>query len=152
MSGVNKIIILGNLGADPELRRTASGLAVANLRVATTEFFQNREGQKDKRTEWHRVVAFGRLAEIAGQYLKKGRQVYLEGRLQTREWEDQKGEKRYTTEIVMTNMTLLGGQRGEGGIAAEDVQASPAGEGIDEPAAQGAPAPGGGEEDSDLPF
>jgi single-strand DNA-binding protein len=149
MSGVNKVIILGNLGADPELRRTASGLAVSNLRIATTEFFQNREGQKDKRTEWHRVVAFGRLAEICNQYLKKGRQVYLEGRLQTREWEDQKGDKRYTTEIVMTNMTLLGGQRGETAFGADEAQASPAGEGVDEPAA--APT-AGGDEDSDLPF
>ena len=151
MSGVNKVIILGNLGADPELRRTASGLSVSNLRIATTEFFQNREGQKDKRTEWHRVVAFGRLAEICNQYLKKGRQVYLEGRLQTREWEDQKGEKRYTTEIVMTNMVLLSGQRGETTFAGEEAQPSPAAEGIDEPAApQGAPAVA--EEDSDLPF
>lgn len=149
MSGVNKVIILGNLGADPELRRTTSGLAVANLRVATTEFFQNRDGQKDKRTEWHRVVAFGRLAEICSQYLKKGRQVYLEGRLQTREWEDQKGDKRYTTEIVMTNMTLLGGQRGEAAFGADEAQASPPSEGVDEPAAAQNAAV---DEDSDLPF
>ena len=113
MSGVNKVILIGNLGADPDLRHTPSGTAVSNLRLATTEVFSNREGEKNKRTEWHRVVAFGRLAEICNQYLKKGRQVYIEGRLQTREWEDQKGDKRYTTEIVATNMMMLG-SRGEG--------------------------------------
>jgi single-strand DNA-binding protein len=148
MSGVNKVILVGNLGADPDLRRTPSGTAVSNLRLATTEVFSNREGEKNKRTEWHRVVAFGRLAEICNQYLKKGRQVYIEGRLQTREWEDQKGEKRYTTEIVATNMVMLG-TRGEGGYTAEETQPeAPAEAAASEPAVQGA----GVEEDSDLPF
>jgi single-strand DNA-binding protein len=146
MSGVNKVILIGNLGADPELRHTPSGTAVSNLRLATTEVFSNREGEKTKRTEWHRVVAFGRLAEICSQYLKKGRQVYIEGRLQTREWEDQKGEKRYTTEIITTNMVMLG-TRGEGGYTAEEAQPEAPAEVADVPAA-GTPA----EEDSDLPF
>jgi len=147
MSGVNKVILLGNLGADPELRHTPSGTAVANMRLATTEVFSTREGEKNKRTEWHRVVAFGRLAEICGQYLKKGRQVYFEGRLQTREWEDKNGDKRYTTEIVATNMTMLGG-RGEGaGYTAEEAQAEAPPDTADVPAASA-----GGEEDSDLPF
>jgi single-strand DNA-binding protein len=148
MSGVNKVILIGNLGADPDLRRTPSGTAVSNLRLATTEVFSNREGEKNKRTEWHRVVAFGRLAEICSQYLKKGRQVYIEGRLQTREWEDQKGDKRYTTEIVATNMVMLG-SRGEAAFAGEEAQPEAPAEIVDEPAAvQGA----GGDEDSDLPF
>ncbi len=146
MSGVNKVILIGNLGADPELRHTPSGTAVSNLRLATTEVFSNREGEKNKRTEWHRIVAFGRLAEICSQYLKKGRQVYIEGRLQTREWEDQKGDKRYTTEIIATNMVMLGG-RGETTYSGEEAQPEAPPEVADVPAA-GTPA----EEDSDLPF
>lgn len=148
MSGVNKVIILGNLGADPDLRYTTSGVPVSNLRIATTEFFQNRDGQRDKRTEWHRVVAFGRLAETCKKYLKKGRQVYLEGRLRTREWDNPQGEKRYTTEIVMTNMVLLGA-RAEPEAATEEVQPSPEGEGIDIPPE---PAETAGEDNSDMPF
>lgn len=148
MSGVNKVILIGNLGADPELRQTTGGTAVANLRLATTEVFSNRDGEKNKRTEWHRVVAFGRLAEICSQYLKKGRQVYFEGRLQTREWDDQKGNKRYTTEIIATNMVMLG-TRGEAAYTAEEAQPEAPPEVADVPAA-GAPAPA--EEDSDLPF
>ena len=150
MSGVNKVILIGNLGADPDFRHTPSGTAVSNLRLATTEVFSNREGEKNKRTEWHRVVTFGRLAEICNQYLKKGRQVYIEGRLQTREWEDKSGDKRYTTEIVATNMVMLG-SRGEGGFAAEEAQAEAPAEVVDAPAA-GAGGGAGGEEDSDLPF
>jgi single-strand DNA-binding protein len=149
MSGVNKVILVGNLGADPDLRHTPSGTAVSNLRLATTEVFSNREGEKNKRTEWHRIVAFGRLAEICNQYLKKGRQIYIEGRLQTREWEDKNGDKRYTTEIVATNMVMLGG-RGEGGYAAEEAQAEAPAEVAETPAA-GVEA-GGADEDSDLPF
>jgi single-strand DNA-binding protein len=152
MSGVNKVILIGNLGNDPDLRHTPSGTAVSNLRIATNEFFTNRDGQKEQRTEWHRVVAFGRLAEICNQYLKKGRQVYIEGRLRTREWEDQKGEKRYTTEITATNMVMLG-SRGEGAYAGagagEEAQPEAPPENADVPAAGGG---AGGEEDSDLPF
>lgn len=112
--GVNKCILIGNLGADPEVRYTPSGQAVANFRIATSENWTDREGQKQERTEWHRIVAWGKLAELAGEYLSKGRQVYIEGRLQTRQWDDREGQKRYTTEIVAQNMTFLGG-RGEGG-------------------------------------
>ncbi len=156
MSGVNKVILIGNLGADPDLRHTPSGTAVANLRLATTEVFSNREGEKNKRTEWHRIVVFGRLAEICGQYLKKGRQIYIEGRLQTREWEDKNGDKRYTTEIVATNMTMLGGrgEGGGGGYAGEDAQAEPPADTADQPVGggSGGAAGTGGDEDSDLPF
>jgi len=152
MSGVNKVILIGNLGVDPDLRHTPSGTAVSNLRLATTEVFSNREGEKNKRTEWHRVVAFGRLAEICNQYLKKGRQVYIEGRLQTREWEDKNGDKRYTTEIVATNMVMLG-SRGEGAFAGagEEAQPEAPAEAVEAPAGE-AGAGAGVEEDSDLPF
>jgi len=155
MSGVNKVILVGNLGADPELRHTPSGTSVANLRLATTEVFSTREGEKSKRTEWHRVVAFGRLAEICSQYLKKGRQVYIEGRLQTREWESQKGEKRYTTEIVATNMVMLGRSSAEPGYTSEEAPQEAPAETFDTPASTAGAATGaapGGEEDSDLPF
>ena len=108
MAGLNKVMLIGNLGRDPEIRYTASGLAIANINLATTERFKGED-----RTEWHRVVVFDKLAEICGQYLTKGRQVYFEGRLQTREWTDKDGNKRWTTEIVANNMVMLGG-RGEG--------------------------------------
>lgn len=112
MAGVNKVILVGNLGRDPELRYTQSGQAVANFTLATTEQYTKREGGREERTEWHRIVAWGRLAEICGEYLSKGRQVYIEGRIQTREWEDREGEKRRTTEIVALQMQMLG-RRGE---------------------------------------
>ena len=143
MSGVNKAIIVGNLGSDPELRHTQGGTPVANFRVATNEVFTNRNGEKTERTEWHRVVAFGRLAEICGQYLKKGKQVYLEGRIQTRDWEDQSGNKRYTTEIVATQMVMLG-RAGDAPFSVdEDAQAAAPDD------VQGPPA---GADDDDLPF
>ena len=107
-AGVNKAILVGHLGRDPEIRYTPSGVAVANFTMATSENWTNKEGSKETRTEWHRIVAFGRLAEICGEYLSKGRQVYIEGRLQTREWEDRDGNKRYTTEIVAREMQMLG--------------------------------------------
>lgn len=110
---VNKVILVGNLGADPEMRYTQGGTAVANFRLATNERFKDKSGETQERTEWHRVVAFGRLAEICGEYLTKGRQIYIEGRLQTRSWEDQGGQTRYTTEVVAREMKMLG-QRGEG--------------------------------------
>ena len=112
--GVNKVILVGNLGADPETRFTASGTAVCNLRLATTRQWNDREGQRQEDTEWHRVVLFGKVAEIAGEYLRKGSQIYLEGRLQTRKWQDQNGQDRWTTEIVGEDMQMLG-SRGEGG-------------------------------------
>jgi single-strand DNA-binding protein len=108
MSGVNKVILVGNLGSDPTMRYTPSGTPVANFNVATSERFTNKNGERETRTEWHRVVAWSKLAEICNQYLKKGKQVYIEGRLQTRQWEDQGGNKRSTTEVIATNMVMLG--------------------------------------------
>jgi single-strand DNA-binding protein len=147
MSGVNKVIIIGNLGGDPTVRYTAGGAPVANFNVATSERFNNKAGEREERTEWHRVVAFGKLAEICQQYLKKGKQVYVEGRLQTRQWEDQQGQKRYTTEIVAQNMQMLG-RAGEG-VGGGDFPSQDYGAN-NEPAPQGAPS--GGTEDDDLPF
>jgi len=115
--GINKVILVGNLGADPETRYMPSGAAVTNARIATTDTWKDRQtGEQQERTEWHRVVFFGRLAEIAAEYLRKGSQVYLEGRLQTRKWQDREGQDRYTTEIVANEMQMLGG-RGGGGAA-----------------------------------
>jgi single-strand DNA-binding protein len=108
MAGVNKVILVGNLGADPEIRYTPSGTAVANFRIATSENWTNKEGQRETRTEWHRIVTFGKLAEICGEYLSKGKQVYIEGRIQTRQWDDKEGVKRYTTEVVANTMQMLG--------------------------------------------
>ena len=112
MSGVNRVILVGNLGANPELRYTQGQQAVANLRIATTEKWTDKNGQKQEATEWHRVVVWGRQAEICGQYLTKGRQVFIEGSIRTRQWQDQQGQKRFTTEIVARNVQMLGG-RGE---------------------------------------
>ncbi|MFO7914233.1 MAG: single-stranded DNA-binding protein [Candidatus Krumholzibacteriales bacterium] len=113
--GLNKVMLIGNLGSDPEIRSTGSGLPVANFTMATNEQFSTRDGERQQRTEWHRVVAFGKLAEIVGQYLKKGNQLYLEGRIQTREWEDKSGNRRFTTEVVMREMVMLGSAGGGGG-------------------------------------
>jgi single-strand DNA-binding protein len=110
--GVNRVILVGNLGADPELRYTASGTAVAKFRIATSETFTDRQGAKQERTEWHRITAWGKLAEICGQYLSKGRMVYIEGRIRSDTWE-QEGVKRYSYEIVADTMRMLGGGRGE---------------------------------------
>ncbi len=111
--GVNKAIILGSLGQDPDIRYTASGAAVANISIATNEQWKDKEsGEMQERTEWHRVVFFGRLAEIVGEYLRKGSQVYVEGRLQTRKWQDKEGKDRYTTEIVASEMQMLGSKSG----------------------------------------
>lgn len=114
MAGVNKVILIGNLGRDPELRYTAGGTAVANFTVATTENWTGKTGQREERTEWHRIVAWGRTAELCAQYLAKGRTVYVEGRIQSREWEDKEGQKRRTTEIVANTVQFLGGPRGAG--------------------------------------
>ena len=147
--GVNKAIIVGNLGRDPEVRYSASGNAIANVTVATTDSWKDRQsGERQERTEWHRVVFFNRLAEIVAEYLKKGSQVFIEGRIQTRKWEDKDGNERWTTEIVANEMQMLG-SRGGGGM-----QGGPA----DDSGA--APAPGGGgssgfsesEFDDDIPF
>lgn len=111
--GVNKAIILGTLGQDPDIRYTAGGAAVANISIATNEQWKDKEsGEMQERTEWHRVVFFGRLAEIVGEYLRKGSQVYVEGRIQTRKWQDKEGKDRYTTEIVASEMQMLGSKSG----------------------------------------
>lgn len=112
MASVNKVILIGNLGNDPEVKFTPSGTAVTNFSLATNEVWNNKEGNREERTEWHRIVCWARTAELCGEYLSKGRPVYLEGRLQTREWEDKEGKKRYTTEIVAQTVKFLGG-RGE---------------------------------------
>ena len=115
MASVNKVILLGNLGRDPETRYTTGGDAVTNLRIATTETWKDKSGEKQEKTEWHSVVLFGRQAEIAGEYLKKGRSVYIEGRLQTRKYTDKEGVEKYSTEIVGDRMQLLGSGRDSGG-------------------------------------
>ncbi len=111
MASVNKVILIGNLGRDPELRYTQSGQAVTNFSLATTDRFSNKSGEREERTEWHRIVAWARTAELCAQYLAKGRSVYVEGRLQTREWEDKEGQKRRTTEVVAQTVQFLGGPR-----------------------------------------
>ena len=114
-AGVNKVILIGNLGRDPELRYTQQGTAVANFTLATNETWTSREGKREERTEWHRIVAWGKTAELCSQYLAKGRNVYIEGRIQTREWENKEGQKQKTTEIVAQTVQFLGGRGGEGG-------------------------------------
>jgi len=108
MAGVNKVMIIGRLGQDPEVRYTGGGQAVANFNVATSENWTSKDGQKQERTEWHRIVVWGRLAELCKDYLKKGRQVYIDGRLQTRNWDDRDGKKRYVTEIIANSVQFLG--------------------------------------------
>ncbi|PWG64124.1 single-stranded DNA-binding protein [Sediminicurvatus halobius] len=146
--GVNKVILIGNLGADPEVRYSPAGSAVTNARLATTDQWRDRQtGEQQERTEWHRLVFFGRVAEVAGEYLKKGSKVYIEGRLQTRKWQGQDGQDRYTTEVVVNDMQMLDG-RGEmgGGAPRSGGQASrqPA-----EPEPQAGPAD---DFDDDIPF
>ena len=160
--GVNKVILIGNLGQDPELRYTGSGTAVCNMRLATTESYKDRDGNMVEQTEWHNVVAWARLAEICGEYLKKGSQAYFEGQLQTRQWEDRDGNTRYTTEVKVREMTMLGG-RGGGGGGDMDYDQSPrpqrASNGnSNNGGGRRQPAPAGGndsyviEPDDDLPF
>ncbi|MBE9503219.1 MAG: single-stranded DNA-binding protein [Proteobacteria bacterium] len=119
MAGVNKVILVGNLGRDPEVRYTKNGQAVASFSLATTERWTGKDGNKEDKTEWHRIVAWGKLGEICGEYLVKGKQVYIEGRLQTRDWDDKDGNKKSTTEIVANNMVMLsqagGSQQSYGG-------------------------------------
>ena len=148
--GINKVILIGNLGNDPETRYMPSGSAVTNVSVATTDSWKSKEtGDMQERTEWHRVVFFNRLAEIAGEYLKKGAKVYIEGALRTRKWQDKSGADRYTTEIVANEMQMLDRK---GGSAGGDY-AKPATQQHAEPASQAAPAP---QEDAgfddDIPF
>ncbi len=150
MASVNKVILIGNLGRDPEMRYTTDGSAVANFSIATTDQWRDKaSGEKQERTEWHRIVFFGRTAEIAGEYLKKGRPVYIEGRLQTRKWTDKDGNERYTTEIVGDRMQLLGGGGGSGGDAAFSSQRDES----SAPKTQSAPKSNSADDfDDDIPF
>ena len=150
--GVNKAILIGNLGNDPDMRYTASGAAVANISIATAESWRDKEsGEQQERTEWHRVVAFGRLAEIMGEYLRKGSQVYIEGRIQTRKWQDKEGQDRYTTEIVANELQMLGSKGGSG--SANYDSAPQQHDNTPEPQATTAPAKSPADDfDDDIPF
>ncbi len=155
---VNKVILVGRLGRDPEVRITTGGLQVCNLVLATSSFVQGDAGEKEEVTEWHRIVAFGRLAEICSRYLSKGRLVYVEGRLQTRKWEDRNGSTRYTTEVVMTNMQILDSRRDEEikpEPQVEAVEPGPLGsEALEEekPVVEQVDSTEDGEEEDDIPF
>jgi single-strand DNA-binding protein len=175
--GVNKVILVGNLGNDPEVRYMPNGNAVANLSIATSESWKDQQGQPQERTEWHKVTMYRRLAEIAGEYLKKGSQIYLEGKLQTRKWQDQSGNDRYTTEVIADQMQMLGGRieggnmggGGGGGYQRQQApqqapqggyqpqSAPPQQGGYQQPAQQNAPKPPQTQEpdfdfDDDIPF
>jgi single-strand DNA-binding protein len=162
MASVNKVILLGNLGRDPETRYTTGGDAVTNLNIATSEQWKDKSGEKQERTEWHRVVLFGRQAEIAGEYLKKGRSVYIEGRLQTRKYTDKDGVEKYSTEVVGDRMQLIGGSREGGGGGDVEFGSSGPAPSRREPAGAGAAGAGGGKGgpgkknvddfDDDIPF
>jgi len=151
--GVNKVILVGNLGKDPEVRYSPNGQAVANVTIATSESWKDKtSGEKQERTEWHRIVFFGRLAEIAGEYLKKGAQIYIEGRLQTRKWQDKDGHDRYTTEIVANEMQMLGSRSGAGMPSEPAMESAPAGAAASAGARPGAKAAVGADFDDDIPF
>jgi single-strand DNA-binding protein len=163
--GINKVILVGNLGADPETRAMPSGATVSNIRIATSESWKDRtSGEQQERTEWHRVVLFGRLGEIAAEYLKKGSQVYIEGSLRTRKWQDKQGQDRYSTEIVANEMQMLGGRGGGmgGGMGAQGMgeggggrsESRPRDEYADAPSSGGGKGGGGPAEDfdDDIPF
>jgi single-strand DNA-binding protein len=146
--GINKVILVGNLGADPETSYTAGGTAITKIRIATSESWKDKQsGDKQERTEWHRVTFFGRLAEIAGEYLRKGRQVYVEGSLRTDKWQDKDGQDRYTTEVIASEMQMLGGRDGaptngqNSGFRDRQPQQQPQ-----------VAEPGGNFEDDDIPF
>ena len=143
MASVNKVILIGNLGRDPEVRYTQGGSAVANFTMATTDTWQDQAGEKKERTEWHRIVVWGKQAEIVGEYLRKGRPVYVEGSLQTREWTDREGNKRYTTEVRAQRIQFLGRPDDRGAAAAAPAASAPPEE---------AGEPSGGYSDDDIPF
>ena len=125
MASINKVILIGNLGSDPEVKYTPSGSAVANFNIATNERWKDASGQDQERTEWHKIVVWGKQAENCGQYLSKGRTAYIEGRLQTREWNDKEGNKRYTTEVVAQTVQFLGGPGAGGGERAKSYESAP---------------------------
>jgi single-strand DNA-binding protein len=152
MASVNKVILIGNLGRDPETRYMPEGGAITNISIATTDKWKDKNGEMQEKTEWHRVAFFGKLAEIAGEYLKKGSQVYVEGRLQTRKWQDKDGQDKYTTEIVANVMQMLGSRQGMGG-GDRDAGGERPSAGA-KPKAQPAAKPGGKFDDfeDDIPF
>jgi len=145
--GINKVILIGNLGKDPETRYTPAGLAITNITLATTESWKDKQtGERQDKTEWHRIAMFGKLAEISAEYLRKGSQVYIEGRIQTRKWQDQQGQDKYSTEIVANDMQMLGGRAGAGAPAMGDASRSKA------PAQASEPAVADVTLDDDIPF
>lgn len=145
MASLNKVMLIGNLGKDPEVRYTASGQAVGNFPIATTEKWKNKDsGQFEEKTEWHNIVVWGKVAELCREYLSKGRSVYVEGRLQTRSWEDQNGQKRYTTEVVAQTVQFLGGRGNSSGSSYEAPSQSGS--------ASKADSPPSFDEDEDIPF
>ena len=142
---VNKVILVGNLGSDPEVRMTPQGVEVANFSLATSESWTDKDGERQDRAEWHRLVLWRKLAEIAGKYLNKGSKIYIEGKLQTRSWEDQSGQKRYTTEVVVDTLEMLGGDRHDGSGSEREHYGHTA-------AAPAYSGGGGDNPDDDLPF
>lgn len=149
MASVNKVILIGNLGKDPETRYMSNGDAVTNITLATTDTWKDKNGEKQEKTEWHRVTFYRKLAEIAGEYLKKGRSVYIEGRLETRKWTDKAGIERYTTDIIASDMKMLGNRPGSGSFE------SPEHEEDSSASSQSSSAKGGGgfdDMDDDIPF
>jgi single-strand DNA-binding protein len=154
MASLNKVMVIGNLGRDPEVRYMPDGQAITNVSVATTETWKDKGGEKQEHTEWHRVAFFGKLAEIAGEYLKKGSQVYVEGKIRTRKWQDKEGQDRYTTEIVAERMQMLGSRAGAGAPEVSERQASAQPAGTSTGSAHGAQKGAGRFEDfeDDIPF
>lgn len=155
MASINKVILVGNLGQDPEVRYTPDGAAIANISIATSSKYKNKAGEMVEETEWHRVTFFGRLAEIAGEYLKKGRSVYIEGRLKTRKYTDKDGVEKYATDIIAGEMQMLGGREGMGGPSGGDRPAAapkPAARPAAARPAAAKPSPNFAEMDDDIPF
>jgi single-strand DNA-binding protein len=153
MASVNKVILVGNLGADPEMRYLPSGEAVANIRIATTDTWKDKDGNKQEATEWHRISFFGRQAEVCGQYLKKGSQIYVEGSIRTRKWQDKEGQDRYSTEIKGDRMQMLGGRQGMGDAPPRDSAGGSGGGGGSRPAPAQQPAGGNFNDfEDDIPF
>ena len=163
MASVNKVILVGNLGRDPEVRYMPNGDAVANYSIATTETWKDKNGMRQEKTEWHNIVMYRRLAEIAGEYLKKGSSVYIEGRLQTRKWQDKQGNDRYTTEIIADQLQMLGGRNSNAagqtpgqdhGAASPSQPGGAPADGTPPPPRRQDPAPGGNfdDMDDDIPF
>ena len=151
--GVNKVILVGNLGQDPETRYMPSGDAVTNISIATSESWKDKQtGEQKDKTEWHKVVMFRRLAEISAEYLRKGSQVYIEGKIRTRKWQDRDGNDRYTTEIVADEMQMLGGRAGGGNYGSGGGSGSSAGGGSNAPSGGGQSAPPNDDFDDDIPF